>query len=551
MTKKSSRKEGSLGNFQHLMSYFLWLLLALNVASLLNYQFSNMKSDFFHEAAYPYLYAQSDLDTNSLFTSQFSGREIAPISWTLVAHLLLLLGFKLTFMTVAISNIVFLIFAIAVIVWFGSIFALKKIQILLLLTLFTTIYSVRPFRYLWVDQVWIWPMNSYGVYEIFSLLLCILSYKMITNSANDLSFLRVSLQNRYYLIPFFLFGLNHNRGLLEIYGPIGFTLLVLFILPLKANNNISRRSYIRVLVMTFISTIAGRALIGYLTLGVPQYWQQPSQNFTTLDQSNFSTKLISPILTVFQVFGMNPIAGQPVISSHGIRVLSIFIFVLLVVFIPIAKYLQSKNFEKLTLAGKFMFLHLIYFVLVGLLTSLFTNSAGVIRYFIPLAISALFFTPFAFSENIKKQMLYSSVVLIFLAPNVFMGVKHLNEPLDVTYRQTSNYLLTQSLLERNLNYGFVGPWTEDVLTIPFYSDGKIHVSLIDVAPVGPHLHANKSWFSDSDHKGATFVAFPTDTVLKDAKFLDLIKTADSEYVIDKWTVLIYSENPANLIGQLP
>jgi hypothetical protein len=159
---------------------------------------------------------------------------------------------------------------------------------------------------------------------------------------------------------FFLFGLNHNRGLLEIYGPIGFTLFILFILPLKANNNISRRNYVRILVMTFISTIAGRALIGYLTLGVPQYWQQPSQNFTTLDQSNFSTKLISPILTVFQVFGMNPIAGQPVISSHGIRVLSIFIFVLLVVFIPIAKYLQSKNFEKLTLAGKFMFLHLIY-----------------------------------------------------------------------------------------------------------------------------------------------------------------------------------------------
>jgi hypothetical protein len=213
--------------------------------------------------------------------------------------------------------------------------------------------------------------------------------------------------------------------------------------------------------------------------------------------------------------------------------------------------LQSKNFEKLTLAGKFMFLHLIYFVLVGLLTSLFTNTAGVVRYFIPFAISALFFVPFAFSENIKKQMLYSSVVLVFLAPNVFMGVKHLNDPLDVTYRQTSNYLLTQSLLEKNLNYGFAGPWTEDVLTIPFYSDGKIHVSLIDVAPVGPHLHANKSWFSESNHKGATFVAFPTDTVLKDAKFLDLIKTADSEYVIDKWTVLIYSENPANLIGQLP
>ena len=106
-------------------------------------------------------------------------------------------------------------------------------------------------------------------------------------------------------------------------------------------------------------------------------------------------------------------------------------------------------------------------------------------------------------------------------------------------------------MERNLKYGFAGPWTDDVLTIPFYSDGKIHVSLIDVAPIGPHLHADKSWFVDSDHKGATFVALPTDTVVKDAKYAALVKTADSQYVIDKWTVLIYRENPVKLIGQLP
>jgi len=535
----------------HFLRTLLWIFLLINISSLIFYQFSNMRSDFFHESAYPYLYAQSDIDSNSVFNSQFSGREIAPISWTLIDHILLLIGFKLTFLTVAVSNLIFLTFSLVVIVWFGSIFSLKKTQTLLLLVLFTTVYGVRPFKYSWMDQVWIWPMNSYGIYEIFSLLLCICSYKMLMNPINSISYFGVIRHGKFYLIPFFLFGLNHNRGLLEIYGPVGFSLFALFLVSNRADGIIQQKKYVQVFVVTLITTIVGRTLVGIFTLGVPQYWQQPSQFFTTLDQSNFASKILSPILTIFQVFGMNPVNGEAVVSGHGVRVLSLFALVITIVFMPLIRYLQGNNFKNLPITAKFMFFHLVYFVLVAFLTSVFTNSAGVIRYLIPLAISALFFVPFAFSENLKKQTVYFSIILLFIAPSIFMGAKHLNEPLDVNYRETSNYLLTQSLLERNLNYGFVGPWTEDVLTIPFYSDGKIHVSLIDVAPIGPHLHANKSWFSVNDHKGATFVAFPTDSVFKDAKFLDLIKTADSEYVIEKWTVLIYRENPANLIGQLP
>lgn len=545
--KRNEQNESSVDN---ILRTILWMFLLINISSLIFYQFSNMRSDFFHESAYPYLYAQSDLDSKSIFNSEFSGREIAPISWTLIAHLLLLIGFKLTFLTVAISNLIFLSFSLAVIVSFGSIFALKKTQILLLLVLFTTIYGVRPFKYSWMDQVWIWPMNSYGIYEIFSLLLCICSYKMLTYPIKALSYLKVFTHNKFYVVPFFIFGLNHNRGLLEIYGPVGFSLLALFLFKTRDKGVIENKRYFQVLVITLTATLLGRILIGLLTVGVPQYWQQPSQFFTTLDQSNFGSKLLSPILTIFQVFGMNPVNGEAVVSGNGVRVLSLFALVVTLVFVPLIRYLNRENFNNLPITGKFMFFHFVYFVLVGFLTSIFTNSAGIIRYFIPLAISALFFAPFAFSENFKKQTLYISITIMFLAPSIFLGAKHINEPLDVTYRETSNFLLTQSLLERNLDYGFAGPWTEDVLNIPFYSGGKIHVSLIDVAPVGPHLHADKSWFFESDHKGATFVAFPTDAVLKDTKFVNLIRTADSQYVIDKWTVLIYVENPAKLIGQL-
>jgi hypothetical protein len=509
-----------------------------------------MRSDFYHEAAFPYLYAQSDIDSKTLFNKEFSGREIAPIGWTLVAHLLLLIGFKLTFLTVAISNITFLVFSITVIIWFGSTFALSKQHILIVLVFFTTIFGVRPFKYAWMDQVWIWPLNSYGIYDLFSLLLCIFAYKMISTPSNDASTLKVFTSNIYYFIPFFLFGLNHNRGLVQIYGPVAFSMIALYFVS-NNHNAIIRKRCFQIFSLTFFVTAVGRIIIGILTKGVPQYWQEPSQKFTTLDQSNFTDKLFSPAVTIFQLFGMNPNTGTSVVSPHGIRIFSLFALVLFLIYFPTVRYLKARNFNELSLAGKFMFLHFIYFVILAVLTSVFTTSAGVVRYLIPLAISAMFFLPFVYSESQKKNTYFTALLLLLITPSVLFGAKQLNEKLPLNYKQTPNYLLTQSLLERNLYYGYAGPWSYDALNIPFYSNGKIHVSLIDVAPLGPHLHANKAWFREENHSGDSFVAFPTEAVQKDDKFDVLRKAAVSEFVVDRWTVFVFSSNPASLIGQLP
>jgi hypothetical protein len=230
---------------------------------------------------------------------------------------------------------------------------------------------------------------------------------------------------------------------------------------------------------------------------------------------------------------------------------SLFALVLFLIYFPLVRYLKAHNFNGLSLAGKFMFLHFIYFVILAVLTSVFTTSAGVVRYLIPLAISAMFFLPFVYSESQKKNTYFTAFLLLLIAPSVFFGAKQLNETLPLSYQQTPNYLLTQSLLERNLYYGYAGPWSYDALNIPFYSNGKIHVSLIDVAPLGPHLHANKAWFREENHSGDSFVAFPTEAVQKDDKFDVLRKAAVSEFVVDRWTVFVFSSNPASLIGQLP
>ena len=536
--------------FKRMSNYVLLIFLFINVCSLLYYQFSNLKSDFYHEATYPYLYALSDLETNSLFTSRFSGREIAPISWTLINHALMVLGLKPSFLMVGISNTLFMAFAIAVICWFGRSFALNRTQTLLTLVLFTTVYGVRPFRYSWMDHLWIWPMNSYGIYEVLSLILCILAFKMISRSKTNATFFSSVLIHRYHLIVFFLFGLNHNRGLLQIYGPVGFTLLVLLVLHLQNQNRNSYRIYLHIFSATFMATLLGRLMVGVFTTGVPQYWQEPSQFFKTLDQTNFTFKLFSPLLTLLQVLGVSPTEGQRVVSPEGIRIFSVFALALMIVFIPVLRYLRGTSFQKIPLSGKFMFIHLLYFILVSCLTSLFTNSAGVVRYSIPLVISAIFFVPFVYSENFLKHSIYTIILITLLLPNIIGGALRLNDPNVVDYRLTSNFKLAQSLLDKNLTYGFAGPWTEDVLVIPFYTDNQIHISLIDVTPLAPHLHGDKAWFNQNKHDGKTFVAIPTDAVQGNEKIVKLMEVADSEYVVDKWTVLIFERNPVKLIGQL-
>ena len=540
----------SVGNQNPFFRALLWIFLAINIGSLIVYQFGNMKSDFYHEAAFPLLYAKDILDTKLPFSSDFSGREISPISWPIVYSFLLLLGLKTSLTTVAIANLLFLMLALGVLVWFGFTFKMNGTQILLALVLFTTPWGVRPFKYSWFDQVWIWPMNSYGIYEIFSLILCILALKMLASSNSELSKLKFIGRYKHYLLIFFLFGLNHSRGVFEIYGPVAFTLFCLTLFAyFKGEIDFFGRN-LQVFVTTFLATLIGRILIGIITAGVPQYYQQPSQQFTALEQSNFLTKLLSPFLTIFQVFGMNPDPSKTVLSLDGLKLFSVITIVLLIVYLPIQRYLKSNNFEQLSLPGQFMFLHLLYFVLVSFITSLLTNSSGVIRYALPMAISAIFFAPFILSETLKQRVVLTLALISMILPNVAYGALHLNASDLPNYRQTSNYKLMESLLQRNLTFGYAGPWTEDVLVIPFYSEERIHVSLIDVAPLGPHLHADKSWFRGGNHSDKTFVAIPSQLVLMNESFEKLLSASSSQYKVDKWTVLIFEADPNEIIGQL-
>jgi hypothetical protein len=537
-------------SFQGIIALVLFCLLALNTFSIVIYQFTSVGNDFYHEAAYPYFYAQSGVETKTIYTSQFSGREIAPISWPLINQILISLGLKLNFVTVAISNSLFLMFAISVIIYFARTFQLKLISSLLLLVLFTTVFGDRPFKYAWFDQVWIWPMNSYGLYEIFSLILCIASYKIATQKILQNSLKSFLLQNKYLLLPFYFFGLNHSRGLFEIYGPVFFGIFVLAYFKFIDVQRDQRKVLKYLLTGSLIYTFLGRLTIEFFSHGVAQVTQQPSQTFTTLDGSNFLTKTFSPFLTIFQVFGLNPKSGVSILTPHGVRMFTIFFLVIVLIIIPSILYLKPNNFRKLSFGGKFMFLHFVYFIFLSFITSIFTSSSGQVRYSIPLAISGIFLMPFIFTETLRRQMILFIVVVFLIVPSVANGFEKLVLSPGLDYHQNSNYKLTKALNERDLTYGYAGPWVDDVLAIPFYSGGRIHISVIEPDTLGPHGHGNKLWFLPESHSGETFLAIPTSNIPNSPRFQDFKSISSGIFTVDKWTVLVFQENPANLVGQL-
>jgi hypothetical protein len=394
----------------------LFFVLALNLFSLVYYQFFNLKHDFFHEAAYPYMYAISSIETGTLFTSQFSGREIAPFSWPLVNQILLSIGLPLSFSTIAISNVLFIVFLCLVGIWYCKTFQIDKVGTLTLLVLLTTGFGSRPFKYSWIDQLFIWPMNSYGLYEVLSLLGCIVVIKMIQKAEPKDRLKGFLRKNHWPLLLFVLFGLNHDRGVLQIYGPIGFSLILMSLFELYKNGTFKIGKYLHAFFFTFLAVAIGRIVIGAMTYGTEQRAQEPAKLLTQLDSSNFVDKVSAPIFNVMQILGVKTIPGLPFASTLGITIVTSLILALITVFFPVTRYIKWKFLENASDYAKIMFFHLIYFVIVSFTTSIFTSSAGAARYSIPLIISAFFFLPFVFlGIRVEKVSFLNYCVDCFIA----------------------------------------------------------------------------------------------------------------------------------------
>jgi hypothetical protein len=141
-------------------------------------------------------------------------------------------------------------------------------------------------------------------------------------------------------------------------------------------------------------------------------------------------------------------------------------------------------------------------------------------------------------------------VLIVLLPNSFHSAKQFVVTPGVDFKEYSIHKLADYLQENELFYGYAGHWTDDVLAIPFITNGRVHVSLVDASPVDPHWHANRSWFRKESHVGTTFLAIPTAGLTNDPKSVKLRSLAISTTQVDKWTVYTFDFNPAEIVGTL-
>jgi hypothetical protein len=355
-------------------------------------------------------------------------------------------------------------------------------------------------------------------------------------------------RNYPYLLVFLLMGLNHNRGVFQIYGPVFFSLVGIIAFRYFSNRPVAPT--LRIIVFTGLFTILGRAIIGILTQGTPQYWQTGHQNFSDLNSENFFERLAFPVYSILQIFGVQPIPGTPVLSWHGILIVSSLCIVILIVFLPVIRTRRLEIWQESNLAGQLMYFHILFFVLVSFFTSIFAGSSGTVRYSIPLAISAIFFVSLISFKNGKLTKYFARFVAILMVPIVFHSSTQLLVPSQNNYLNSSNFKLSSYLVGESLSYGYAGPWTDDVMTIPFYSNGRVHISLIDVNPLRPHLHADKAWFLPENHVGKTFLAVPSE--LLSPSDLSLIAGAMPISVrkIDRFMVYIFSYNPTEIVGML-
>lgn len=530
----------------------IWFALFLVAFfSVVWYQFSGLKLHFFHEAAYPLLYSKTNIDTGTLFSSVFSGREISPISWPLVGSLLLLLGGKISLNTHSLYAFSYTLFVLFVSIAFCRVAKFSFFTSIFFLILIFTTFGSAPSRYNWLDQVWIWPMNSYGVYDFFSLIcfICVLKTMRLNVLESKSNGPETSKNLSYWVILsaiiFFLFALNGTRGFLIVPASILTAIFMIGILKRNPFAKVNNKHWLIVLTLTFFAC-SGLIIIQHLTTGVYQPWQDPHKIATLNNFGEFRDRLASIPYTWLTLFDAIPQSGLSVFALENITHISNTFFAVLLFVTPflrlrfIADDSITSNVPERVMTYRFLFV-----LAIVLIASIYGSSAYTPRYLLPLAYASLFVFPF-YVDSWWKDKRYGvlALILILTAPAYIQSVKNLTRYSFVQYKESQFHKLANILESEGLSFGFAGPWHTDIITLNQYSGGKIELALIDPEDnkMQPHLHGDKRWFNQSYHQGLTFVALPSSISFTNEKNKIIRRKAIKTIFYENWVIDIYSEN---------
>lgn len=482
-------------------SRLIWLIPCSMAVALLVYIFTAMKVVHHHESAFTLLYGQNLLDHYGFYSGTFMGREAAYITWALVAAAMVKV-FGVTLFAHSMTSALFFVFVAGVVIIYCRIVRLSTLSAVFLISLVFINFNFSHQPYRWFDQVWLWPMNSYGIYDYLSMLYLLLAYVLIVGKninenhpSRDNLFVMISWKRAaVFLLVTMLLSLNSIRGLMTIVLPV---LMALFLeLVYRQNLDISR---LRRAMLALAPALVGIVLGIFLhKIGTQDSFQPTQQAHTVFGTPNISIRIWLFWERWYELFDALPQTGLPIFSLAGLSIVTKFLFASILFFSPILyakKLARSGVFHRLVLYKHFTILFIVYFAYLY-------GTSHQERYLIPVAISSFFVFALLINSWIIKRD-WSKVVfvcLILTIPFLFSlrfyvknSVNYLKNP-DVALSQNPNYRLTNFLLQHDLSHGFSTNWATSQLTIKMYSQERIDIGLIDDDTFTPHWHGDMAWY---------------------------------------------------------
>ena len=509
-------------NFELIIIRLLQLLLAFSLINIVFLQIFGVDDFLFHEMSYPLLYAQNNYDNFSLMSPTFAGRETSPFGYSIVYTLLLILGLKVNFFTHAIGLLIFdfsillLIFAF----WKFKILSLKSS--LLFANLVFIYFASGVSTYSWKDQVWMWPMNSYGVLDFFSIFLSLLIIQLLSKSHKFIAAFPNFLF--YTLCGFFLlFSLNGMRTLLTGVIP-SFSSLVFVLLLKHFKDDKSKITSIRIILFCF-----GSIMLGYFTHQF--FWgsfPQPNQNShltLLLDSSEqFGINLINLPAIWLNLFDALPLVPTHVFSIDFIYLMSKLSFAITLICITFV--LGRKITRSSSSLIIFALVKLLVLVAIILIPYMFSNNNFFPRYLIPI-IYPLFFLMVLLLEKSRNRIYFfiSSLLLIISCHNFISSLPLLNSNINQTFLFQVNNLLS----EKKISKGYFSPYSNGFISLNLISEGKITSAPVDINNnfFSKHYHADSKWYDQIPNtKSFLYLSNWFDEKLNYSQFLSLSQLLD-------------------------
>jgi hypothetical protein len=484
------------------------------IIALSYYIFNGLQSAHFHESAYSIAYAKNIMH-HGLYSQTFAGREVALVTWGII------LGIVSSFMgygvlSHSISSFILLFFIVFILIIFKKYSKINSFSFCVLLILFFIVFTNEwPSRYSWLDQLWIWPMNSYGVYDFFSLIIMLFLYKIALSDEGILykDSKRIIPISGYFLVCILslISGLNGIRGLMVIGIPIICALFGNIVYELVNMNSLNIKT-IKLFSFVSSSMFAGFLINRFMAIGS----FQPTQNgHLNMSQGTFVDHLSTFINCWFNLFGAEVHeSGINLISGVGMAIICKAIFAIILFYVTISFSIQHLN-SKNVFYRVFIYKHL-GVLGVLLISFLWSEGAYFARYLIPLAYSSFIIFSLYIHTAIKNSrfFLLLAVTLLLLVLPYFQtinGALSLNSSffklqstnsVDRSLKEKPLYKLSQFLIKNNLKYGYASPWQADFLTLNLYSNDQVRIGLVDMPGFVRHWHSDDEWYSPV--RGKTF-----------------------------------------------